>query len=296
MNKASAPQALKSASPALFKRTIVLQLKKWRVEASLGQKDAAKRLDRTVQHISNIESTRLPTAADLELLLVLYGKEDRIPFMRELLTAARKAKGWWTALSGAVPSWFDLFLGLEDGAAAISCFDTVVVPGLLQTAAYAEAVLRSNPDLTNEQVHQHVEVRLGRQQILERKTDPVRLSAVLDESVLLRRRGNATVMHEQLAHLLEMSKRPRIDIQILPLDADFASAQHAGSFQLLKFPVTMEGDPGVVYLEPLTGGEYVEKPEEIAVYERALTRLHSLAANPKTSRGIIERVMKEVAR
>ncbi|MGH3761014.1 helix-turn-helix domain-containing protein [Actinophytocola sp.] len=290
------PQALRSGSPALFKRTIALYLKKWRLDAGLGQKDAAKRLDRTVQHISNLEKDRLPNAGDLELLLDLYGQADRIPFMRELLSAAKKAKSWWTALSGAVPKWFDLFLGLESGAAEIAVFETVLVHGLLQTREYAEAVLRGNPNLTDEQIGKSIEIRLGRQQILDRETDPVRLWVVLDESVLHRPYGGAITMHGQLKRLLEMSERPGVDIQILPYDAGPTPAQEGGSFKVMKFPAAMEGDPGLVYLDLLTGGQYVEKPEEIAEYERAMTRLRALAASQTASRGIIRKVMKEVTR
>ncbi len=296
MDESGVPDALRSGSPALFKRSIALSVKKWRLEAGLGQKDAAKRIGRTVQHISNLESSRLPSASDLELLLNLYGKADDIPFMRELLDAARKAKNWWTGLSGAAPKWFDLFLGLEAGAAEIACFDTIVVPGLLQTQAYAEAVLKGNPDLSDEQVAQGVKLRMGRQQILDRKTDPVKLWVVLDESVLYRRRGDDTVMREQLAHLLEMSAQPRIDIQVLTYDAGSTPAQDGGNFITLKFPAEMEGDHGLVYLELLTGGQYVEKPAEIAEYQRALTRLHALAANQKASRAIIDKALKEVKR
>lgn len=296
MNESGVPDALRSGSPALFKRSIALSVKKWRLESGLGQKDAAKRIGRTIQHISNLESGRLPTASDLELLLDLYGKADDIPFMRELLDAARKAKNWWTGLSGAAPKWFDLFLGLEAGAAEISSFHTVQLPGLLQTRGYAEAVLKGNPDLSDEQVAQGVELRMGRQQILDRKTDPVKLWVVLDESVLYRRRGDATVMREQLAHLLELSAQPRMDIQVLPLDAGSTPAQDGGSFVVMKFPAEMEGDPGLVYLELLTGGHYVEKPHEIAQYQRALTRLHALAVNQKASRAIIDKALKEVKR
>lgn len=293
----SVPPALRSGSPALFKRTIALSLQRWRKEAGLAQKDAAKRLDRTPQHISNLESgERLPSAADLELLLVQYGKEDRIAFMRELLSAAKRARNWWTALSGAVPKWFDLYLGLESGASELSTFETVLVPGLLQTREYAEAVIRGNPNLTNEQVDQLIDLRIGRQQILDRDEDPVHLWAVLDESVLHRTYGGAITMHGQLKHLLEMSERPRIDIQVLPYDAGATSAQQGGSFVVMRFPAAMENDPGLVYLELLTGGQYFEEPAEIAEYRRALTRLHALAADQKRSGEIIKQVMKEVTR
>jgi transcriptional regulator with XRE-family HTH domain len=279
----------------LFKRTIALSLKKWRLESGRPQKDAAKRLDRTTQHISNLEAGQVPTAADLELLLEFYGKADRVAFMRELLSAARKAKNWWTGMSGAVPKWFDLFLGLESGAVELSSFDTAVVPGLLQTRNYATAVLEGDPDLSDDQVKELVEVRMGRQRILH-GDDPVYLHVVLEESVLHRMRGPATVMHKQFEHLLEMSRQPRIDLQVLPFDAGANPAQDSGSFIMMKFPPDMEGDPGLVYLELLTGGHYFEKADEIAEYQRALTRLHSLAASPEGSRGIIERRLKEVKR
>jgi hypothetical protein len=293
----SVPPALRSGSPALFKRTIALSLQRWRKEAGLAQKDAAKRLDRTPQHISNLESgERLPSAADLELLLGLYDKADRISFMRELLSAAKRARNWWTALSGPVPKWFDLYLGLESGASELSTFETVLVPGLLQTREYAEAVIKGNTNLSKKQVDQLVDVRLGRQQILERDEDPVHLWAVLDESVLYRQYGGAITMHGQLERLLEMSTRPRIDIQVLPYDAGATVAQQGGSFVVMRFPAAMENDPGLVYLELLTGGQYFEEPAEIIEYRRALTRLHALAADQQRSGEIIKQAMKEVIR
>jgi transcriptional regulator with XRE-family HTH domain len=278
----------------LFKRTIALSLKKWRLESGRPQKDAAVRISRTAQHISNLEAGQLPTAADLELLMEFYGQDDRISFLRELLTAARKAKNWWTGMSGAVPKWFDLFLGLESGAAELASFDTAVVPGLLQTRNYATAVTAGDPDLSADEVHNRVEVRMGRQEILQ-ADHAAYLHVVLDESVLHRMRGNRAVMREQLEHLLETSHQPRIDIQVLPFDAA-NPAQDSGTFIVMKFPPEMEDDPGLVYLELLTGGHYFEKPEEIAEYQRALTRLHALAASPEASRETIERRLKEVKR
>lgn len=294
MNESGLPPGLRAGSPALFKRTIALSLKTWRVEAKLSQKDAAKRIGRTFQHISNLEAGQLPSAADLELLLDLYGKRDRIAFMRELLSAAKKAKNWWTALSGVTPKWFDMYLGLESGASELYNFATNVLPGVLQTREYAKAVLRGNPELTDEQVEQGAELRLGRQQIFDRTIEPVHFWTVLDESVLYRRRGDAATMRAQLRRLIELSERPRIDIQVLRFDAGSTPAQDGGNFVVMKFPAEMEGDPGLVYLESLIGGQYIEKAEEIAVYHRALTRLHALAADQKASRAIIEKAIKEV--
>jgi transcriptional regulator with XRE-family HTH domain len=297
MDTSSIPPELSSGSPALFKRMIALSLLRWRNEAGLSQKDSAKRLDRTAQHISLLEGgERPPSAADMEILLGFYGRSDDVPFMRELLTAAKRARNWWTAFSGVVPKWFDLFLGLESGAAELSSFDTFVVPGLLQTRDYAEAVLRGNPDLDEDEITQLLDLRMARQQILDREDEPVRLWTVLDESVLYRQCGSAEIMQAQLKHLLKLSKRPRIDIQVLPLNAGAGAApDHDGAtFEIMKFPPSMENDPGLVYLEPLTGGQYIERPDHIAAYERALTRVQALAPSQRASRAIIERAMKEV--
>lgn len=284
-----------SSSPAVLKRWIALELKRLRKESGLKQKDAAARIGRSQQHVGYLESARnLPTAGDLEILLGLYGMQDRIDFMRELLTAAKKGKNWWANLSSAVPPWFDLFLGLEAGAAELSSFDALLVTGLLQTSEYAEAVIRADNDLTDDQVQQRVELRMGRQRILERDDDPVRLWTVLDESVLYRQRGDSTVMRGQLDHLLEMSERPRIDIQVLPLNAGAHPAQQGGTFTVMKFPSDMVGDPGVVYYELLNTGLYIEEQDEISLYERTLRHVHALAATPEDSRGIIQRARKEV--
>lgn len=296
MKQSGIPPALRSGSPALFKRAIAVSIKKWRLDCGLAQKVAAERVDRTIQHISNLESGRLPTAGDLELLLDLYGQTENIPFMRELLSAAKKARSWWTGMSGVVPTWFDLYLGLESGATELATFENVLVPGLLQTHDYARAVLRGNPTLSDEQIEKSVELRIRRQEIFKRATDPVRLWMVLDESVLHRPHGGSAVMCGQLNHLLKQSERPGIDVQILPLDAGPTAAQQSGSFMMLKFPTPLERDPGLVYLDLLTGGQYVEKSEEIIEYERAMTRLQALAANPSTSRGIIGKALKEVSR
>jgi len=293
------PPPYTSWSRALIKRAIALELQRLRTgaQSKITQQIAAKRIGRTAQHVSLLESAqRLPSPSDMEILLTLYGVPERVEFFRELLLAAAAKKGpsWWAVLGAAVPKWFDLFLNLEAGAAELSSFDALLVTGLLQTPEYAEAVIRADPDLTDEEVHQRVELRMTRQHVLDRPDNPVRLWTVLDESVLYRRRGGPDVTYRQLEHLLLLSDRPRIDIQVLPLDAGAHMAQQGGTFILLKFPPEMVGDPGVVYHELVTTGVYCDDPAEVARYERILGRLHALAATQKDSRAIIERAMKEV--
>lgn len=288
---------VRPSSPHRLKRWIALNLRQLRKDAGLGRVDAAARLGVTRGQIGHLETAeRLPSKPVLEILLGYYGVPERLEDFAALVEAAQKGRNWWNHLAGAVPAWFDEFLGLEAGAAELRSFDTYLMPGLLQTRSYARAVVRADPDLSDEQVEQRVELRLGRQAILDRAegNEPVQLWVVLDESVLHRRRGTPEVMIEQIHHLLKMSERPRIEIQVLPLDAGAHIAQQ-GSFQLLKFPPDFVGDPGVAYLELLPEGRYYEHPEEVAAYERAFTRLQVLAATPEDSRRIMQQAAKEIS-
>ncbi|WP_181188201.1 helix-turn-helix domain-containing protein [Actinopolyspora mortivallis] len=290
----AAGEVRRQTRPALLKRWIGLNLRQLRQEAGKERSEVMQRLGLSRAQVGHLETgERLPSKPVLEILLDFYGKPDRLPDFLRIVEAARKGKNWWDRLSGAVPPWFDLFLGLEAGAAEVFSFDPYVVPGLLQTPAYAEAVIRADPELTDEQVQQRVELRLGRQNILDRNEDPVRLWAIIDESVLHRPRGDTEVMTEQLNHLIKLCERPRIDLQILPLKAGAHLAQ-SGGFQILKFPSEMAGDPGVVYLEGLVEGRYYEKPDEVALYERALTRLRVQAANQEDSQAMLRQAAQEV--
>ncbi|GAB3288911.1 helix-turn-helix domain-containing protein [Parasphingorhabdus pacifica] len=283
-----------TSSPALLKRWIGLNLRQLRKEAGKERTEVMQRLGLSRAQVGHLETAeRLPSKPVLEILLDFYGKRERLPDFLRIVEAARKGKNWWDKLSDAVPPWFDLFLGLEAGAADVLSFDAYVMPGLLQTPAYAEAVIRADPELTDEQVQQRVELRVGRQRIFDREDDPVRLWTVIDEAVLTRLRGRTEVMTEQLDHLIKMSERPGVDVQILPRTAGAHLAQ-SGSFQILKFLSEMTGDPGVVYLEGLVEGRYYEKPEEVALYERAMTRLQVQAATPEDSRTILRQAVQEV--
>ncbi|MGH3504435.1 MAG: helix-turn-helix domain-containing protein [Nocardioidaceae bacterium] len=283
-----------SNSPALLRRWIALNLKQLRKAAGRSQPDAAKRLGVSRATVTHLESARnLPAQPTLEILLGYYGVPERLDDFVRVVEAAKKGRNWWAHLSESVPPWLNLFLGLESGAAELRLFDNYLVPGILQTPAYAEATVRADPDLTEDQVRERVELRTGRQHILTRTDEPVRLWAVLDESVLRRPRGAPAVMTEQIDHLLQLSERPRIDVQVLPMDAGAHVAQQ-GSFQVLKFPNEFVGDPGIVYLELLAEGRYHEEPDEIDAYELALTRLQVLAASPEDSRAIMQQARKEV--
>ncbi len=283
-----------SSSPTALRRWIAFELRRLREASGRTRQEAAARLGRTVPHIGHLETGRnLPSAGDVEVLLTWYGHPDRIEFFRELLKRAKKGRDWWIGFADAVPGYFALFLGLEASAVQLQSYDGLVVPGILQTAAYAKAIIRagerSQPD---HEVARRVELRMARQQLIERADEPLQVWSVLDEAVLHRQVGGAEVMREQLERLVKLAERPNIDLQVLPAAAG-AHAGTEGSFTLLTFPPELHSDPGVVYVETRVRGVYYEDPAEIQPYRQALIRLQVQALNPDESPAMIQRIAEE---
>lgn len=278
-----------SSSPTVLKRWIALELRKLRESAGISRQQVADRLHCVVSHIAHIETMRnLPRASELEVMLDFYGVAERTALFVDRLTAARKGKDWWAAHRSVVQEPFDLFLGLESSATRIESYDAVVVPGLFQVPAYTEAIIRrARPDLPDDKVAGRIELRLARQRILDRTDPPVQVWSVLDESVLHRLVGGATVVAEQLTRLVELSMRPNVEIQVLPAASGAHPGVDEGTFTIMSFPPDLVGDPGVTYVETRIQPIYYEKPEEVAEYRDVLTRVRVQALTPDESRSVI---------
>jgi transcriptional regulator with XRE-family HTH domain len=191
----------------------------------------------------------------------------------------------------AVPAWLGHYAALEQGAAQIWSFEPVVVPGLLQTAAYATAIERVDPAAaTEEAVRQKVDARLARQRVLTRQPDPLALSVVLDESVLHRIAGDRTVMAEQLGHLVDVTDRPTIKVRVLPFDAGVFSAAF-GSFTVLTSPGSP--CPYMACVEDRAGVHYLDRPHEIHAHIFLFEHLLRVALSPEDSVDMIRALAKE---
>ncbi|MFE2879708.1 helix-turn-helix domain-containing protein [Streptomyces roseus] len=207
----------------------------------------------------------------------------------ERLDAALGTGGLFSRLVGLVlrsvlPTWFQPYAEMEARAAYISTFQSQLVYGLLQTEAYAKALLAvENPD----RVDEIVAARLERQRILARKVPPV-LLVVLDEALLHRTVGGGEVMREQLAHLLTFVDRPWIQIQVLPLSTGEHSGM-MGSFNLLRF----DDDPDLFYAESYDSAHMTANPQVIRERSVGYARLQAAALSPEESALLIARVMEE---
>ncbi len=222
----------------------------------------------------------------LDVLGVGGAKRDR------LVKLAREAgePGWWQEYGVDLSYGYASYLSLESEAATLKVFEPIVMYGLLQTRAYARAVVAGSGRVPPTEIDSLVEVKMARQGILARQ-DPARLHAVLDESVLRRIVGNRELMREQLRHLATMARRPNVCIQVLPFESGTVATDVTGPVVLIEF--ADPGDGPVVYLENLWG-DVVEHPEDIQRYLALFDRLTAEALSPDQSLGKIEELTSAI--
>ena len=269
--------------PAVRRRKLGDELRTLRTRAGLTSGEAARLVGWHQSKVSRIETgTSGAKPADVRLLLDAYGVAD--PQLRELMLALAGSDGggerdhWWHAYRGILPPAYRDFISLESQATAMRTLETTVVPGLLQTPAYARAVTGASVEGVDEgQLDRLVEVRLARQDVL-RGTPPLELSAVLDEAVLRREVGGPEVMADQLRRLTEAARLPQVRLQVLP----FAAGAHigvTGPFVILSFSSTSDLD--VVVLDHLTSSLYLERKEDLQAYTEAFNALRAQALSPE---------------
>lgn len=279
-------------SPTVLKRWIAQHLRRLRVDAGLSRQEVAARLHCALSHVTQIETWRyLPSGLELETMLAAYGVPERTDLFLRLRDAARRGRDWWEAFSGVVPDWFDLFLGLESTAVRIESYDALIVPGILQTPDYAQAIIRGGGDVDENVVARRVELRLARQEILDQDTPPA-VWTVLDEAALRRPIGGHHVHQNQLQHLHKLAEQSTVDIQVLPTDTGAHAGLH-GTFTILTFPAELGGDQ-VAYAETRASGYYYEHSDDIASFRATLTRVQADAADPRHSRDLIESICHEL--
>ena len=222
---------------------------------------------------------------DVSADLLPYEVEDR-GYRDELADMARRAteRGWWQSFgSGVVPAALANLIGLEAEARTIRSYEPELVPGLLQTEAYARGIMRAwQPAWTAADIDRRVEIRLGRQDVL-RTPDPAspQVNCVINEAVLRRNVGGNEVMHEQVEVLAKERDPATVTVQVLPFNAGAHPAM-SGPFQILTFHDP--SDLGVVHLESAMTAITLERPEEIRRYDEIWGSLQARALSPEDSR------------
>jgi transcriptional regulator with XRE-family HTH domain len=282
--------------PSVRRRSLAAELKRLREERNLTGEDVALTLTWSTSKISRIENSRIAISeADLGALLEVYEVPDDRREELLALVRAPKPRGWWEAFSDILPEWYAAYIRLEAEAQSIRSWSAELVNGLLQTAAYAQAVMDAQDSAAGpDEASRRVQIRLKRQQILTGE-NPTAVTVVLDESVLLRRQGSDATMAEQLDHLIQMSFAPNVRLHVLPLDGVHPVAV-GGGFSLLNFaPVPGIGPASnVVYVEQYAKtGLYVEDELQTREYRLGFDRLLNESLDQEKSRELIERIRRD---
>ncbi|MGI5138049.1 MULTISPECIES: helix-turn-helix domain-containing protein [unclassified Streptomyces] len=266
-------------------------LRRLREARGITREQAGYSIRASESKISRMELGRVSfKTRDVEDLLTLYGITDEAE-RTSLLSLAKEANvaGWWHSYSDVLPSWFPTYVGLEGAAHLIRSYEVQFVHGLLQTEAYAHAVVaRGMKGASAADIDRRVALRLERQKYLVAENAP-EFHVVLDEAALRRPYGNRQVMRDQLQHLIEISERPNVRLQVMPFSFGGHSGE-SGSFTILSFPESDLSD--VVYLEQLTSALYLDKREDVAQYEGAMKQLQQDSPGPDESRDLLRGLLQ----
>lgn len=288
------PEGGASGGPTVLRMLLGAHLRRLREAQGVSREDAGWEIRSSESKISRMELGRVGfKERDVADLLTLYGMDDQAERER-LLALARDANnpGWWHRFGDVLPNWFQSYLGLEAAAALIRNYEVQFVPGLLQTRDYARSVVllghgRAKP----EEIERRVELRMQRQQILRRETQPARLWVVVDEAALRRPIGGLSVMRAQVEALLEANTLPNVRLQVIPFQAG-GHAAAGGAFTILRFPD--EDLPDVVYIEQLTSALYLDKRDDVDLYAEAMERLCVEARPPTDTSRVLEEIRKDL--
>jgi transcriptional regulator with XRE-family HTH domain len=278
-------------------------LRAFRECAGLSLREASRRLEMGQSQVSRVENGEAPVrASDIELACQVYGvtDPDQIRALMDLARDTRqpRAKNWLSSYADVVSENFVLFVGLEAAASSLAWYETDYVAGLLQTRDYAYDLMRAErltgKELDPDLLERRLEIRLNRQRILERESGAPELAVVLSEAALLRVIGGAQTMADQLSHLLEMAKRPGLEIRVMPLDREHAGLA-TGQFSLLDFPSRGPlNEPSGVYVDGYLGFFWADKPAEVDLYRTAWRNLWETALSERQSADFIKQRLKEM--
>ena len=281
----------KRQTPTVRLRRLAAELRALRASSGLTRDEVVERTGINVATMYRIEHARVrPQTRTLRTLLDLYGvdKEQQAELVG-LLRDARE-RGWLHAYQSELPEQYMNFIGFEGEAEREWNYESLLVPGLLQTEDYARAVIRAGfPTADRDEIERRVEVRVARQEVLQGEA-PLQLWGIVDEAALRRQVGGPAVMRAQSGHLLEASDLPNVTLQLIPFDAG-AHPSMVGSFIVLQF--VEEAIPDVIYVETMAGELFLEAESDVRRYKLIFEHLRAVSASPDASRSLLSSLAAE---
>ncbi|WP_406268359.1 Scr1 family TA system antitoxin-like transcriptional regulator [Nocardia sp. NBC_00881] len=271
-------------SPTVARWELVLRLRELREQRGFDSAGFAERVGFTPANWSHVEKGRrvLTTSTIGPVLELLEVETEEREELLALLEAS-KQRGWWAKSSALIGPELQRLYGMEFGAQSIRSYDSLVVPGLLQTEDYARALISADVMIRPVQVEQLVAIRMRRQERL-RGPDPVELTAVFGEGTLLQQTGGPDVLRGQLNYLADLiDELETVDVRVIPFAATAGAVLGGSSFHLIDF--AGEQLPTFGWAESAVFGGAVDDPDlvrdlgfaYVQALEQSLERTKSLA-------------------
>jgi len=282
-------------SPLVQRRRLRTELKKARQTSGLTQDQVAGEMDWSLSKIIRIESASSGISAnDLKALLQLYGVKDpgQVDSLVALARAARE-RSWWSAYRDVAPQQLLQLTEYESAAQVIRQFETMFVPGILQTEDYARAVIDNyyEEGLSSNQLRALVELRTRRQDVIDAENPPS-FHFILDEGAIRRLVGGPSIMRRQLRRLIEVADKPNITLEVIPFSAGLHPGMK-GPFEIIEF--ADPSDSEIVYLESPRGDIFSDVPEETSKYREDFERLGKASLGAQGSLARIAKVADEMS-
>jgi len=280
----------KRVTPTVRLRRLAAELRRLRTTAELSREDVSERTGINNATLYRIETARTrPQHRTLLALLQLYDVDDQQ--RQHLITLAKESakQGWLQPYHDELPEEYTAYISFEAEAENVRNYESLFIPGLLQTERYARAVIRGVlPTASQQQVEDLVHVRIERQRVLT-KDNPLKLWAIVDEAALRRLVGGVETMREQLQHLLQIAAEPNVTVQVIAYSAG-AHPGMPGSFVLMGFPDPLDTD--LVYIDSMAGDLFLESAADISRYSAIFDHLRAIALSPDASTGLIAELAK----
>lgn len=272
--------------PSALRWLIGNELRQYRIQAGLTVAEAGRALGCSHGKITHLETGRYQQQpAEVATLLESYAVAPHDIERLTTLAGGSNARTWWAPWANVVPDWLKTFIGLEGLAVHEFNYETALLPGLLQTEAYARAATEATGFVRPDHSERFVSFRLARAARLT-TDDPLELHAVVEESALLRRIGDDTTRRYQYRHLLALSERPNVTLQVIrPLDGPHAAV--SGPFFLFEFASARP----IGYAELLDGAVYLQDRDQVETYRMTVKNLQDVAMDPEDSVALIKELV-----
>lgn len=282
-------------SPSVAGWELGLRLRERRELMDVTAVSAGKAIGTSQSYISGVENGKLKINASklAELAAVLEFDEAEVEELQELREAAGK-RAWWSPYSAMFSAEVLRYFGFEAGAESMRTYCPGLINGLLQTEAYAMAVMHGGgPSIRLAEANRRVEVRMKRQQRLY-GDDPLRLTALITEAALRQHIGGREVMAAQLQHLAKRIEDlpDTLEVRIIPFAADYYNALGGSSFHMLDFNSRL---PELIWQETITSTDLIDQPMRMREYNLAYNQAMSYALDRTESLAMIEQAAKEFA-